>query len=163
MTCQTNIDLPVDSGLCPRITISRARQLRLGLRWISHMGHRHKKAVALLAILLACCGCASALDPSLDINQYAHTAWKVRDGFAKGIIYSIAQTPDGYVWLSTDVGLLRFDGVRAVPWQPPAGQHLPSAEVWRVLAARDGTLWIGTTERARQLEGRQAASISGAW
>ena len=110
------------------------------------MGRQHKKTVALLAILLACYGCASALDPSLDINQYAHTAWKVRDGFAKGIIYSITQTPDGYLWLSTDVGLVRFDGVLAVPWQPPAGQHLPSAEVWRVLAARDGTLWIGTTD-----------------
>ena len=46
----------------------------------------------------------------------------------------------------TDVGLLRFDGVRAVPWQPPADQHLPDSQVWRLLVARDGTLWIGTTE-----------------
>jgi hypothetical protein len=57
---------------------------------------RRAAAIA-LGILLACCDCASALDPSLDISQYAHTAWKVGDGFAKGIIYSIAQTPDGYV------------------------------------------------------------------
>ncbi len=112
----------------------------------SRMGRRHKKTIALLAILLACWACASALDPSLDISQYAHTAWKIRDGFTKGIIYSIAQTPDGYLWMSTEVGLIRFDGVRAVPWQPPAGQRLPSSEVWRLLTARDGTLWIGTTK-----------------
>ena len=37
-------------------------------------------------ILLACCPCAFALNPSLDINQYAHTAWTVRDGFFKGTI-----------------------------------------------------------------------------
>ncbi len=104
-----------------------------------------RRAVIALGILLACCACASALDPSLDISQYAHTAWKIRDGFAKGIIYSIAQTPDGYVWLATEVGLLRLDGIRAVPWQPPAGQHLPDSQVWRLHAARDGTLWIGTT------------------
>ena len=82
--------------------------------------------LVLLIILLAC-GCAFALDPSLDISQYAHTSWKVRDGFAKGQIILIAQTPDGYLWLGTEFGLLRFDGVRAVPWQPPRGEQLPSS------------------------------------
>jgi ligand-binding sensor domain-containing protein/two-component sensor histidine kinase len=103
------------------------------------------KACAAL-ILLACCPCASALNPSLDINQYAHTAWTARDGFFKGIIYSIAQTPDGYLWLGTEFGLLRFDGVRSVPWQPPAGEHLPSTFIRSLLAARDGRLWIGTSK-----------------
>ena len=72
--------------------------------------------------MLALCPCAKALDPALDVSQYAHTAWKIRDGFSKGYISSIAQTPDGYLWLGTEFGLLRFDAVRAVPWQPPAGQ-----------------------------------------
>ena len=79
------------------------------------MRRAHTKACISIAILLACCRCASALDPSLDVSQYAHTAWKIRDGFSKGIIYAIAQTPDGYLWLGTEFGLLRFDGVRAVP------------------------------------------------
>jgi signal transduction histidine kinase/ligand-binding sensor domain-containing protein len=95
-------------------------------------------------ILLACCPCASALNPSLDINQYAHKAWTVRDGFFKGNIYSIAQTPDGYLWLATEFGLVRFDGVRSVPWEPPAGEHLPSSNIRQLVSARDGRLWIGT-------------------
>jgi ligand-binding sensor domain-containing protein len=99
-----------------------------------------------LGILLACCPRASALNPSLDISQYAHTSWTVRNGFTKGTISTIAQTPDGYFWLGTEFGLLRFDGVRAVPWQPPPGQHLPSASIFSLHAARDGTLWIGTTK-----------------
>jgi signal transduction histidine kinase/ligand-binding sensor domain-containing protein len=97
-----------------------------------------------LACLLAWCPCASALDPALDVSQYAHTSWKVRDGFTKGAIGAIAQTPDGYLWLGTEFGLYRFDGVRAVPWQPPAGLQLPNNFVRSLLASRDGTLWIGT-------------------
>jgi signal transduction histidine kinase/ligand-binding sensor domain-containing protein len=87
-----------------------------------------------------------ALSASLDISQYAHFAWRIRDGFTKGTIAAIAQTADGYIWLGTDFGLQRFDGVQAVPWQFPAGQRLPSSSIYSLLAARDGTLWIGTTE-----------------
>jgi len=109
-------------------------------KWVTV--HRRRWSVLLL---LACCPCASGLNPSLAINQYAHTAWTVREGFSRGYISSIAQTPDGYLWLGTEFGLLRFDGVRNVPWQPP-GEHLPGDSIAGLLAARDGTLWIGTTE-----------------
>ena len=102
------------------------------------------RAGVLLSILLAASACAFALDPSLDVSQYAHTAWKIREGFAKGTIYSMAQTPDGYLWLGTEFGLLRFDGVQAVPWQPPDGEELPGGNIRALLVARDGTLWIGT-------------------
>lgn len=98
----------------------------------------------LLFVVLSCCACAFALDPSLDVSQYAHTSWRVRDGFVKGAILSIAQTPDGYLWLGTDFGLVRFDGVRAVPWQPPTGEQLPNNFVSTLFGARDGALWIGT-------------------
>ena len=99
---------------------------------------------ALACMLLAWRPCAVALNPDLDVTQYAHTSWKIRDGFPKGAIISIAQTPDGYLWLGTEFGLLRFDGVRHVPWQPPADQHLPSSHILRLFVTRDGTLWIGT-------------------
>jgi PAS domain S-box-containing protein len=61
-----------------------------------------------LAVLLARCPCVFALDPSLAISQYGHTAWTIREGFFKGTINAIAQTPDGYLWLGTEFGLLRF-------------------------------------------------------
>src|SRR6266849_579012 len=110
------------------------------------MGRARTRAIVWLASLLACCSCAFALNPALDVSQYAHTAWKIRDGFTKGIIESIAQTPDGYLWLGTEFGLLRFDGVRNVPWQPPPDQPLPSNLILSVLVAHDGTLWIGTSK-----------------
>src|SRR5215471_20103546 len=80
-------------------------------------------------MLLAWSPSAFALNPALDVSQYAHTSWKIRDGFPKGLIRGIAQTPDGYLWLGTEFGLYRFDGVRAVPWQPPPDQHLPSSTI----------------------------------
>ena len=102
------------------------------------------RVLAASCILPACCPRAFALNPALDASQYAHTSWKIRDGFTKGRILSIAQTPDGYLCLGTEFGLLRFDGVRTVPWQPPPGQDLPSSYIGKLLAGRDGTLWIGT-------------------
>jgi signal transduction histidine kinase/ligand-binding sensor domain-containing protein len=93
-------------------------------------------------------GClpAHALDPSLEVSQYAHTSWKIREGFAPGVIHQIVQTPDGYLWLASDFGLLRFDGVRTVPWQPPPGERLPSIDIRGLIVARDGTFWVGTAK-----------------
>ena len=98
------------------------------------------QAIALLALVLTPCFRAFALDPSLEVNQYAHTAWRSREGLpGKGELVSIAQTPDGYLWLATEMDtLLRFDGVRAVPWKPGV-----QTNVYSLLAARDGTLWMG--------------------
>src|SRR5579884_1956552 len=87
-----------------------------------------------------------ALEPSLDLSQYAHTSWTTQDGSLKSGVRCITQTADGYLWLGTEFGLLRFDGIRFVPWNPPPGQTLPSSNIRSVLAAHDGTLWIGTLE-----------------
>ena len=108
---------------------------------------RSKPALALMTLGalsgLFCSPALAALDPSLDISQYAHTAWTFRNGFLHGAVYTIAQAPDGYLWLGTQTGVYRFDGVRAVPL--PLSQ-LASTEVGALLPARDGTLWIGTLE-----------------
>jgi len=103
-----------------------------------------KRAAVALGVVLACCRCAVALNPSFDINQYAHKSWTIREGFFKGAIYSIAQTPDGYLWLGTEFGLVRFDGVRFTQWQPPSGDRLPNTAIWKLLVTRNGRLWIGT-------------------
>lgn len=117
-----------------RLAVAGSRTVRLSIL----------RAATLSSIVLAWCACAFALDPSLDIRQYAHTEWTAGAGLTTGKINAIAQTPDGYLWLGTDFGLFRFDGVRAVQWRPPAGQQLPSNSVSSLYTSRDGTLWIGT-------------------
>jgi len=109
-------------------------------------GKARTRILVLLISVLACSVCAFPLDQSLDVSQYAHTTWKIREGFATGTIHEIAQTPDGYLWLATESGLLRFDGVRTVPWSPPPRDHLPSNDIRSLVAGRDGTLWLGTAK-----------------
>ena len=117
--------------------------------------------IAILTLLLGCSP-ALALDPSLDLSQYGHTAWTARDGFSVGAIFAMAQTPDGYLWLGSEFGLFRFDGVHAVPWQPPAGQQLPDTP-YALLVTRDGTLWIGTFAGLVSWNGGQADRVPGGW
>jgi len=90
------------------------------------------------------CPYAFAIDSTIHITQYAHSSWRVQDGAFRGAPVAITQTKDGYLWIGTDVGLVRFDGVRFVPWNPPSGERLLDPRVFSMLAAQDGSLWIGT-------------------
>ena len=98
------------------------------------------------AILLYFCARALALNPSLDISQYAHHAWKNSEGFAKGAIECIAQTPDGYLWLGTQSGILRFDGVRFTPLENFYPNAPANMWVREIVEDRDHTLWIATND-----------------
>ena len=109
------------------------------------MKSRIRTSAIVLGVLLGGCRSFFALNPSLDISQYAHTAWTVRDGFSLGNVYAMAQGPDGYLWFGTEFGLFRFDGIHSSAWQPPAGQQIPGGDsINSLLFTRDGTLWIGT-------------------
>src|SRR6202035_4974603 len=85
-----------------------------------------------------------ALDPDRRISQYGHTVWRIQDGVISPPT-SIAQTTDGFLWITTAQGLMRFDGVRFTPWQPPQRQNLPGTHFSAIFGSRDGSLWIGTT------------------
>ncbi|HMJ57526.1 MAG TPA: two-component regulator propeller domain-containing protein, partial [Gemmatimonadales bacterium] len=51
------------------------------------------------------------LDPQRPISQYLHDIWTIDQGLPQNGILAIAQGPDGYLWLGTEAGLVRFDGV----------------------------------------------------
>src|SRR5438270_1754030 len=54
---------------------------------------------------------ARALDADKDLTQTRQDIWTPKDGLPPRDILAIAQTPDGYLWLGTRAGLVRFDGV----------------------------------------------------
>ena len=105
-----------------------------------------RTSVLILAIVaLILCSTASALAPNRRISQYAHTAWRIQDGFFGGTPQAITQTSDGYLWIGTEAGLVRFDGISFVPWTPPNGEVLPSSRIHSLLGTSNGSLWIGTS------------------
>ena len=84
------------------------------------------------------------LDPSKLITQYVHDVWMTQNGLPQNSVLAIAQTPDGYLWLGTENGLARFDGVRFVTFDRRNTPALKSNEIDALLVDHRGDLWIGT-------------------
>jgi ligand-binding sensor domain-containing protein len=105
--------------------------------------HKQIRILAVLAIFFASsAGRIIALDPTSHISQYGHRVWRVRDGYFGGRALDITQTTDGYIWVGTEAGLFKFDGLRFVRWSAHPGEQLPSSRILSLLGARDGSLWV---------------------
>jgi signal transduction histidine kinase/ligand-binding sensor domain-containing protein len=117
---------------------------------------RYRAALAISSfLLLFLTGTASALDPHRLISQYAHTVWRVQDGFPHGP-HMITQTSDGYIWIAGG-GLLRFDGVTLTPRLPQKSFPTDAGINW-LLGSRDGSLWMGTYHGLYRLKDGEAFS-----
>ena len=101
-----------------------------------------------------------ALDPHQHISQYGHTAWRMQDGAFDGVPNVITQTTDGYLWIGTTAGLLRFDGARFVVWKAPNGQSPQDTRINALLGASDGSLWIGTPSGLSHFQDGQLINYS---
>ena len=85
-----------------------------------------------------------ALDPKLAITQYAHAIWTTANGLPQNSVRSIAQTTDGYLWMATQNGLARFDGVSFTVFNSQNTPGWICDRIAALVAGSDGTLWIGT-------------------
>ncbi len=96
---------------------------------------------------------AAALSPGRSLTQAQHRIWQVPQGLPRASVYAVAQSHDGYLWLGTDDGLVRFDGVR---FSPAAG--LEGSWVHGLAVGRGGDLWAATDGGVRRLsDGRVTA------
>lgn len=102
-------------------------------------------ALCALWTLLLATGASAAEAPTL-LSGYDRTSWTQKDGLASPLIWSVAQDNIGDLWLGTDAGALRFDGVRFVPWDTLAPVPNPSSSVRSLCVSRDGTIWFGVGE-----------------
>jgi signal transduction histidine kinase/ligand-binding sensor domain-containing protein len=85
-----------------------------------------------------------ALDPGLRVSQYQKQFWGVEQGLPHNYVTSLAQSRDGFLWIGTDEGLVRFDGWKFRTPAAPASLRLDQRWVSALLPARDGALWTGT-------------------
>ena len=90
---------------------------------------------------------ALALDREKHIDQYGHDVWTSQNGLPGEAVYQILQSPDGYLWLRTSAGLVRFDGVRFVLVKPAVAGHPVNEPVKAVCIGADGDLLVRTTTR----------------
>jgi diguanylate cyclase (GGDEF)-like protein len=102
--------------------------------------------LAALAVLTALylAHSAFALDPHRALTQSRLSVWTSESGLPQNTVDAIVQTRDGYLWIGTEEGLVRFDGVRFVVSDRQSAPALRSSFVSSLFEGPDGTLWIGT-------------------
>jgi ligand-binding sensor domain-containing protein/signal transduction histidine kinase/CheY-like chemotaxis protein len=99
---------------------------------------------AVLATAVAASPCAFALDPAQAVTQYVHDVWRPEEGLPQSSVLALLQTRDGYLWLGTQEGLVRFDGVRFTVFDTRNTPEMSHNLVRALAEDRDGRLWIGT-------------------
>jgi ligand-binding sensor domain-containing protein/signal transduction histidine kinase len=97
-----------------------------------------------LAVLLLAMVPGGAALRAQGIDGYTRHVWQSPDGLPEQTVQAFAQTPDGYLWIGTTGGLLRFDGVHFTVFDRQNTPNLHENSVFCLMVARDGTLWIGT-------------------
>src|ERR1700722_16108305 len=95
-------------------------------------------------ICVTSCLPAFGLSNRLAITQYDHRAWTRREDTELSPVSVISQTGDGYLWLGTQTGLLRFDGIRFAPWKLTTDGTDLGNPIRAMAGARNGDLWIGS-------------------
>ena len=86
----------------------------------------------------------AGLDPSKSITQFQQDVWGTEEGLPQNDVPALAQSRDGYLWLGTELGLVRFDGLHFTVFDKSNTPELRSNKVDALLVDRAGDLWIGT-------------------
>jgi ligand-binding sensor domain-containing protein/signal transduction histidine kinase len=116
-------------------SLNTCREDGFGKKWL------HRCAIAALAGVCFV-GTASALDPTRTLSQYLHDSWRTERGWPGGSIKSIAQTSDGYLWIGTDRGLVRFDGLNFRQFERAHPDPSLIGPVRTLLVDASDDLWI---------------------
>lgn len=101
---------------------------------------RHFVTVAIIAASLS--GRAWGLDPARAVGQFVRKHWGPEDGVPAQRVDAITQTEDGYLWIGTDAGLLRFDGFNFVQVFDRSATAFPIDHISGLAADKQGNLWV---------------------
>lgn len=106
---------------------------------------RFASLLSIMAIFLTVASTdALALNPQKSIKQYLHEAWTPEQGLPQSSAHGVVQTADGYLWLATHNGLVRFDGLEFTVFNTENTPEMPDNVGHDLIAGRDGALWLGT-------------------
>ncbi len=82
------------------------------------------------------------LDPQKKITQYTHRVWQSEQGLPQNSVNAITQDAAGYLWLATQEGLVRFDGIDLYVVDKKHLSSLKTNYVWTLIATPDSSLWF---------------------
>ena len=104
-----------------------------------HIVRRLAQCSAAVLILIAglCLVCSAQ-------SQYSVEVRTVDDGLPQNSVNAILQTRDGYIWMATNGGLARYDGVRFKTFEVGNSAGMTSNRLLALCEDREGSLWIGT-------------------
>jgi ligand-binding sensor domain-containing protein/signal transduction histidine kinase len=100
--------------------------------------------VAWLFLAALCCRVSTAQSLAQSLDGYTRRLWQATDGLPEQTVQAFAQTPDGFLWIGTTGGLLRFDGARFTLFDRQNTTSLHENNIFCLMVSRDGALWIGT-------------------
>src|SRR5215510_450381 len=93
-------------------------------------------------LLLALVSSTGVLAQAPEDSKFLVTSWHTEHGLPDGNITSLAQTPDGYLWIGTFKGLARFDGVRFTLFDENQSDSVLRGRISALLVDSFGKLWV---------------------
>jgi ligand-binding sensor domain-containing protein/signal transduction histidine kinase len=97
-------------------------------------------------LVAAVTGLVFGVSAGADVARYEHQTWRTENGLPQNSVHSIVQTSDGYIWLATEDGLARFDGLNFVLFDSENTAGLRSSNIRSLLEGEDKSLWIATAD-----------------
>ncbi|MFO7865733.1 MAG: two-component regulator propeller domain-containing protein [Candidatus Aminicenantes bacterium] len=94
--------------------------------------------------LFFCFHSLAAADSSRKTGHFVIDQWTTKHGLPQNSVNQIIQTRDSYIWLATNEGLVRFDGVRFTVFNSINSPGMETDRLIDLVEDREGGLWIGT-------------------
>jgi signal transduction histidine kinase/ligand-binding sensor domain-containing protein len=100
------------------------------------------------------------LDASKPLSSYGRQTWRTDNGLPQNTVHAILQSHEGNIWLATEGGLVRFDGVRFATFDPQNTPALRSNNVRGLVEDGDRNLWIATADGLSRFSGKSFSSFT---
>src|SRR5690349_17051331 len=108
-----------------------------------------RSSLALAILVLGVCwspGSLQALDPTRTLFQYECLTWRVQNGLPARGINAITQDKEGFLWLGTQRGLVRYDGLEFKTLSLPAHSGYETQNILALAPSSKGGLWFGVAQ-----------------
>jgi ligand-binding sensor domain-containing protein/signal transduction histidine kinase len=116
-------------------------------------------------LMLILCGSYNyltfAVDPYKGLSQYSYEMWQAREGLPHGLIRNITQSSDRYIWISTEMGLVQFDGIKFKLFSSKNVEKMTYWGVGPVYSSPDGILWFGDSNQLFKRDPSGTITLSG--